>query len=311
MAKRIAIQLFGHLRTFDLMYPYFKQHVIDANIKDGYEVDIFIHTWDQIDHNTINYRIGAKEKDPETLSEDLIEKVKELYQPKKIAIEKQIQCEEKIIIEMHQIKRSIKGCLNLSYSLFRTSQLRKTYEEEYNIKYDWTIVTRPDVLFKADFAINNILSCYNNFKLDIPPKALFYALSLFGRGKVHETQLFVNTDLIYFAKPANIDLATSLYSDFEHNIDENNFYCIEVWLAKYWIKQGLEIFPIDYRMGIEFDVVQNYERYKSIFFTKQPEKKKKDFKYYRRKTLKFFLALLPYVIVESKIRKIKKKLQQY
>lgn len=52
--KHIAIQLFGHLRTYEKLAPYFIKNVVNENALDGYKIDIFIHTWDELDHNTIN-----------------------------------------------------------------------------------------------------------------------------------------------------------------------------------------------------------------------------------------------------------------
>ena len=47
--KKIAIQLFGHLRTYRKTFGSFKRFLVDANVNDGDQVDIFMHCWDQIE----------------------------------------------------------------------------------------------------------------------------------------------------------------------------------------------------------------------------------------------------------------------
>jgi hypothetical protein len=50
MTKRIAIQLFGHLRSFQRTCRSLEKYVILPNKKNGCQVDIFIHTWDELEH---------------------------------------------------------------------------------------------------------------------------------------------------------------------------------------------------------------------------------------------------------------------
>ena len=171
--KRIAIQLFGHLRTFEKTYPYFFQNVVLPQKKAGYEIDIYIHTWNELDHKTINYRNEAGESlAHREFSEEIIQKVKEIYSPKKILITPQQKCKEVIIIEkLGHFKRSNLGCLNMAYSLYQSSKIR----QETQIKYDWVIVTRPDILFKKELSIDKLLGLYQEFHFDIPKNALFYA----------------------------------------------------------------------------------------------------------------------------------------
>ena len=43
---RIAIYLYGHMRTYKNTYKKFLENIVNPNIKDGWKIDIFIHTWD-------------------------------------------------------------------------------------------------------------------------------------------------------------------------------------------------------------------------------------------------------------------------
>ncbi len=259
MQKRIAIQLFGHLRTFNLTFELFKNNLLLPNERDGYILDIFIHTWDELDHQTVNYRNpnGTPLTDKKLLPEDIL-LANNLYSPKIILVEPQLACEELIIKEkIGSFNRSIKGCLNMSYTLFKSSELRNDYQKTTSVSYDWVIVTRPDILFITEFRIDDFLKAYKDFNFLIPKKGLFYANSPFGRGnKIEEPQFQTGSDLIYFAKPEIIDTATSLYEEFDKNININNFYCMESWWADFWRSKNLKPYPLNFRHGPDFDVVK-------------------------------------------------------
>lgn len=293
MKGNIAIQLFGHLRTFEYTFESFKNNVLDANKRDGWNIDIFIHTWDELDHDTINYRNpdGQPLTDRTLLSSD-IEKAKELYAPKSFAIEHQKRINDIIIKErIGNFKRSINGCLNMAYTLYKSSKIRKNYSDKNSITYEWAIVTRPDILFKYEFRIDDFLKAHHDFQFEIPENGLFYAFNPFGRkNKIEEPQFLTGSDLIYFARPKNVDLATSLYENFEENIDINNFYCMEIWWATYWKKSGLAPYPILYRHGPEFSVIKT-----DSVFCENRESTKKD-------------AFRPGIYL---IQKIKNKLKSY
>ncbi len=128
--KKLAIQLFGHIRTFEQTFPYFKDNIISANMVD-YDIDIFIHTWDEFSAmgkpNTERFRLneplcGKK------LTKDDIDKINKLYQPKKILIEK----------------------LTVPYggdaSIEKVNRLREEYEFEIGVKYHQILYIRPDIL---------------------------------------------------------------------------------------------------------------------------------------------------------------------
>ena len=44
---KIAVQFFGHLRTFMDCY-----NSINENLLNRYDADVFFYTWDRLDHNT-------------------------------------------------------------------------------------------------------------------------------------------------------------------------------------------------------------------------------------------------------------------
>lgn len=80
---KIAICLFGNLRTFKQCSNSLEQHVSSIN-----ECDIFIHTWSSLNHSTQTWH---KNNSPEnSLNVNLqIDCINECYRPKKLLIEDQ------------------------------------------------------------------------------------------------------------------------------------------------------------------------------------------------------------------------------
>ena len=260
MNKRIAIQLFGHLRTFELTFVSLREHVILPNSHDGYSIDFFVHTWDELDHSTVNYRNpkGCSLASG-LLQAQHIQLAAKLYAPKAMAVESQRDYPDVLMTEkIGGYKRSMRGCINMAYTLYRSSELRREYATKHGIKYEWVIVTRPDIFYKNNFRLDTIFAYHKKDGFEIPHKGIFYAFNPFGRGNmIEEPQYLTGADLIYVSRPENVDIATSLYPDFDANIDVNNFYCMEVWWGDFWRRRGLTPYPINYRHGPDFDVIRS------------------------------------------------------
>ena len=50
--KRIAILFHGHLRSYEVTAPFFKENVLNEIKKDNNHCDIFLHTWDEEEFTT-------------------------------------------------------------------------------------------------------------------------------------------------------------------------------------------------------------------------------------------------------------------
>jgi hypothetical protein len=303
---RIAVQLFGHLRTFEQTSASFLQNVVEANKTAGYRVDVFIHTWDELDHSTVNYRNPNGEclTDRRLLGSDL-DLARSIYQPKKIKIEPQLECDEVIIREkIDNFDRSIKGCLNMAYSLYQGSRQRKEYEAEEGIEYDWVIVTRPDILFHQKFSISQIFDVYEKYSFSMPENSIFHGSNLYRNNMIEEPRLLAGSDLIFLARPCDIDLANSLYECFHANIDVNNFFCMEVWIASYWRSKKLNVYAINFRYGVDFNLIKSRED-----LAVQNLQKKSNVKHYSRLIRKWIYSILPYFLVKTSIQRLKVKIK--
>lgn len=204
MKKRIAIQLFGHLRTFEHTCKNFFLNIVEPNSKDGYAIDIFIHTWDKLD--TSNYlwqHFKSEELINVEVTDATIKTIYKLYNPKKLLIESQENEPNKAPHEW------------MLHTIFGVNNLRKEYEQENNINYDWIIWTRPDILFLSELRIDSYIKTYtdahngigiNNGDLrgfDIPYDAIFCGNNIFGRPHLNliDPRAIPERDMIWFAKP--------------------------------------------------------------------------------------------------------------
>ena len=144
---RIAIYLYGHMRTYKNTYKKFLENIVNPNIKDGWKIDIFIHTWDIFSITDPNVW-HAKQNlfptlDNKKLTQTDMNEIINIYNPKKIVFEPD---NGRPAQRYHKVRA--------------VNQLRLDYEKEYNIKYDFFITTRPDIYFLKPFILNEYLKFY-------------------------------------------------------------------------------------------------------------------------------------------------------
>lgn len=147
---KIAIQLFGHLRSYKYTKDYLYKNLINHNKNFGFEFDIFIHSWDEKDSkNNASYK-KAKNFIGKKFHKKEINGVKSFYNAKLVSITPQIELSEEDYkasessnVDIDLIQRN----KNLSFSIKSVNELRKSYENNNNISYDLVILTRSDIMF--------------------------------------------------------------------------------------------------------------------------------------------------------------------
>lgn len=334
MTKKIAIQLFGHLRSFRKTAQSLFSYIIKPQLENGYEVDIFIHTWNETDHSTITWHNQNGEQRGRLVDDKVLDEVKRIYKPKKILVEKQIDVPEFIITEkIAGVPRSFKGVVNVAYTKYMASKLRREYAHENNIEYDWVIVTRPDIIFHQPFIIDEFLHVYDEYKWQIPQNGLFFGYNFFARGNVEDKHMIGGSDIIFFGNANTIDKATSCYEEIKAGIitPENiskDFYCFEVFWYNYWQKMQLEPIRIKYLQFSSFNIVRNEEEYNIALKRCKNEKEKVDAikisalngydanirmrspkNFYLLKFEREILKILPYCLIHKKITKLTNKIK--
>lgn len=109
------------------------QHIIDIN-----NADVFVHSW----------------------STEFKDKINALYAPKSSLIEEQIQFELPDYIKSKPSR--VFAHLSRWYSYKKVVELLRTYEEQNNIKYDYVLVQRFDLVWNAipEFDLMNVNNLY-------------------------------------------------------------------------------------------------------------------------------------------------------
>lgn len=251
--KRLAIQFFGHLRTFKNTYLSFLENVLKTN--KNYEIDIFIHTWDEIEyqeptwHNTLASEIrGAK------LNREDFSFIEEKYKPKKIKVTKQLSVEkEEEFIQFTSDKAKFSNIFNMFYSKYEVNNLRLEYEKENKVKYDFVLYTRGDVFFKNKFYLDEILKIYENELKSFEnfENKLFFS-GCYRDLAVKEEKLIAASDIFYFAQPEVINKVANFYLELEKDrttgVLRDNFLSWEYYLL-FKIKQK-NIKPIQIKYGM-------------------------------------------------------------
>lgn len=260
---KLAILLFGHLRTFEYSSQYFME-----NIANKYDCDIFIHTWDEIDSTTQswNNKISHSQK----VNNSILKKVKTIYKPKSIIIEHQDNKSDEIIESADGLKRvSVNGMNYMFESMRKANELRKTSEKKLNIKYDYLLVTRPDVAVYNFLDITATIKEAQSLNIDID-NARFFA-GLYGNSNTN-VRLLCNrvNDILFFAKPAVIDRYISANSCFnKHELDKTFLNVVSIY-TRNEIKAGIVPFEICFECekdwkNVPFSMIENR---KTNFFKK-------------------------------------------
>lgn len=206
---KIAVQLYGHMRTFRKCAPFLKKHILDH-----YDADVFIHTWDQTEHTSKTWYEENVKCQSEKVDDTLISLLNELYAPKDLKVDTQNLSEETGYYGTHnEVQMSLQAIKYMTYSQFMANQLRENYQKKHAITYDYVVVTRPDIMpfVKLDFA--NHAKEFLFYK-DI---SIHYVLRL--TQKVYDNRVFdlaKTSDLFYFSRPENVSKITSIYKEFDY-----------------------------------------------------------------------------------------------
>ncbi len=192
MKKRLAIQLYGHVRTFEYTSKNFFKNIVNPNLKDGYKVDIFFYTWNEFNRKTKSWHdhdISFPTMNNKKLSQNDITTLLKIYNPK--------------LYEISELPENEHGML-ASYNKGR--ELRKKYEKMMNIKYDIILTTRFDMLFHKEMSIDYYLNLYKNGQLSHFPlsnRFCFFSTSLFRLGVIDFR--YINEGTLFFFSNSDIE----------------------------------------------------------------------------------------------------------
>jgi len=163
---KIALCLSGQPRVVEVGYSKLYNTILKNN-----DVDIFIHTW--FDPKNLSTQSAIPGREGHRLSPDAIEKLIQLYQPKKILVDKpkewtrRFEYPEKTFIKAHTWVYDALGGIDgakkyldnashcMWYSIMMSNLLKEQYATENNIEYDYVIRNRIDYGPHLEVEFNN------------------------------------------------------------------------------------------------------------------------------------------------------------
>lgn len=182
---KLAICFFGHLRTWNQTHESFFKNIIKVNRKDNWQIDIFMHTWDEFEKAGFAWHNHLKALDGKKVLQKDIDEVLQIYKPKKFLME------------------TLRQDRGTHISISKSQELAREYAKEQNITYDYTLMLRPDLYFHNPLNLNLYIKWYEaNDEMakyyPLPPKHIFTAHNIFGRMPIADPRYICEGDLLWF-----------------------------------------------------------------------------------------------------------------
>ena len=199
---KIAVCLYGHLRTWEHCYESLKKNLLDL-----YDCDVFMHTWDTVDAKTQSWHDDLIKEN--CMVAGVCEKLFEKYGLKDLMVETQADMSNEYgyyhPVNLPERNVSIWGVNCMWHSIEQVNSLRLNYQKINDIDYDFIIFTRPDILFLTNI---NLVNYIKDLDMKDINKALFcFADPIYGNNtpRINDGRYAAGNDLFFFAKPEIID----------------------------------------------------------------------------------------------------------
>jgi hypothetical protein len=250
---RVAVQIFGHLRTFERCAPSLKEHLLDRYP----EHDVFLHTWDRLESETVTHH--ERFCMPTPVDDQTIAAVNSHYHPTRIRIEHQTPRDQGELRFSNGKRIAISGIRYMFTSMQRANQLRERHSSDTGTSYDVVVTVRPDIALYRPLDLDAFLS-YSR-----PPTLPTDETTRTRYAAFGPTPLILNdlrglpaTDLLFFARPEVMTRVLKLADDADQYdmkaevapvrpLHLMNTYCTDI---------GIRTAVIDYVRPRDFDIVR-------------------------------------------------------
>ena len=252
---KIAIQFFGHLRTYEKCIKSVKKHLLSK-----YDCDVFMHTWSETEHKTKTWHNHNSKSF--AVDEKRIESLKTLYNLKDITVEKQNEVKEDILIpcQHNQGKSQISkaGMKFMLYSKQKVNELRIKYQKAHNIKYDYVLVIRPDIKLKKDFILNFV---DDEIKTQQSNNTRYCACNI---SNSNDFPIIGNiaSDIVYFGKPETINKTIDILNKIDFEKHQNDMWNPETLFNQELEKAGISSHFINYQYKQDWEILRRPDKRK-------------------------------------------------
>lgn len=230
---KVALCLSGQPRNFKkAYYKGIKENIIAVNNN----CDVFIHAWWNEEEVGDRYRLEKTHRS--VVKKNTPEKIRELYNPKRIQLEKQRKFDkDKYIKYMGKYKKRSKlyGAGNddentinqgrtaawqsMFYSIYKSNELKKQYEKEKNFKYDAVIRCRFDL--RVVFPIIAQKLELNNY--------------IYAKDDCTHTSFCVN-DHLAISSSQNMDIYSDTYNHLDELVKQHKVNFVPEILLGKWLE---------------------------------------------------------------------------
>ena len=250
MNYKIAIQFFGHLRTFEQCATSIKKYILSK-----YDCDVFVHTWSDTEHSTQTWHNSKSKIRP--INQSMLNKIVKIYNPKMILVEKQIVSDDDTLIAcLHDQQTRTISANGMSFMLqsqIKVNKLRKQYSKKNNTKYDMVIMLRPDIYLHNSLDINQIIhQCYTS--LEYPARICANnALKKNGSCAFISDML---TDVLFMAKPSDMELIVDALKTIKFKNHTTKMWTPESLITDILFKKGISTLSLFYFFNRDFEIIR-------------------------------------------------------
>lgn len=250
---KVAVQIFGHLRTFERCAPSLKEHLLDRYP----DHDVFVHTWDRLESETVTHH--ERSCMPTPIDEETISAVQRHYHPRRLAIETQSVRDLGELTFSNGKRIAISGIRYMFASMHRANQLREQYGAAAGAVYDVVVAVRPDIALYRPLDLEAFLS-YSRPPILPTDETTRTRYAAFGPMPLilNDLRGLPATDLLFFARPDVMTRVLRLADDIDqYDMRAEvaptrprhlmNTYCTDV---------GIQTAVIDYVRPRDFDIVR-------------------------------------------------------
>lgn len=186
---KIAVQIFGFLRTYEQCFHNLKTYILDK-----YDCDVFMHTWEPWDNSV---------QSTDELNSRLEAQLYKLYGLKNLIIEKH----EIKDIDQYDYKLNALNLQYMFHSMSEANRLREEFCAKNNVDYNYVLAIRPDILLCRDFDIDNFTKLFFPYEIE---NAFFVSLYRRNKIRINDLRCYGAADTLFFAKP---DIISNIYKN--------------------------------------------------------------------------------------------------
>ena len=246
---KIAVLLFGHVRSYQYCSRYLKKNVLNR-----YHADVFMHTWDLSDSQTLTW--DNRKRNISKITSEELTKIKKIYLPKGFCVESQhIEEDEILKSKIDGKKASLQGMRHAFLSLKRANDLRKKYEKEKGIKYDLILVTRPDIAIYKEVPIEKSIQEARMLNLDLETCRFFAGLSNVSKANC-ALMVHRGCDMLFWGKEVAIENFILANTSLSYEYAVSHFYNVTSILTSNEIRVGNNPQLVCFQYGKDWKVVR-------------------------------------------------------